>query len=327
MNFDNKEIPETRTVIGNVQSYTSSGAFCEEYTPRSEKKNTQMRISYISTVPGLIKTNTEDYNFSFGAITIPSKGVFKRFDFNNIDLRISDKFSLIPDFNLNIKNDSTKPRLYMVMYSFSFSSRNDIVFESKMMVNKNPENSTVTNLGSVTEVGVHNGRVFSLPPGDNKIEIQYKYSGESLSISNTDNDNFVQSIYGFGFPEDTVIHNFKLEKSLNLNTNKEWKAMGIDGKFDIAIKKTALIICHINIMTKGKLFKARIRINNKFNKKSVILTEGLNYAYTQSYSVKVLQPGSYNLDIEFSSLSTNTFNPELEDINSESVFIQVVLLD
>jgi len=206
-------------------------------------------------------------------------------------------------------------------------ANSNVSFQSRIKLNKQAEKTTDSYLGMVAEIGVHNGKVFSLPNGDNKVEVEYKYNGKSIAIEDTTNNKFVQSIYAFEFPEGTVVHNFKLEKPLTLNTNGDWKPMGIDGKFNLGSKKTALIIYHLNIMTKKKLFKARVRINNKFNKKSVILTEGLEYAYAQAYVLKVLKPGSYSLDIEYSSFAQNTFTPELAEVNNESVFMQVVLLD
>lgn len=326
MNFNNREIPETRTALANIKKYTSSAAFGEVFTPANDNK-TQMRISYVSNTPGMIKTDTDDYNFSFGAITLPPGTVVKRLNSDKIELAKSDEFSVINNFNLNIKNDSPNPKFYMIMYTLSFLVNSNVSFQSRIKINNQPEKTTDSYLGMLAEIGVHNGKVLSLPSGDNKVEIEYKYNGESISIADTTNNKFVQSIYGFEFPDTTVVHNFKLEKPLTLNTNGDWKPMGIEGKFNIGSKKTALIIYHLNIMTKQKLFKARIRINNKFNKKSVILTEGLEYAYAQAYVVKVLKPGSYSLDIEYSSLAQNTFTPELAEVNNESVFIQVVLMD
>jgi hypothetical protein len=326
MNFNNREIPETRHALANVQKYTSSAAFGEVFAPSGDNK-TQMRISYVSNTGGVIKTDTQDYNFSFGAITLPPGSVVKRFNSNKIELAKSDEFGVINDFNLNIKNDSPSPKFYMIMYTVSFLVNSNVSFQSRIRLNGQAEKSTDSYLGMVAEIGVHNGKVFSLPGGDHKVEVEYKYNGESISIADTTNNKFVQSIYAFEFPEGTVVHNFKLMKPLTLNTNGDWKPMGIDAKFNIAAKKTALIIYHLNIMTKQKLFKARVRINNKFNKKSVVLTEGLDYAYAQAYVVKVLRPGSYSLDLEYSSLAQNTFTPELAEVNSESVFMQVILLD
>ena len=76
-----------------------------------------------------------------------------------------------------------------------------------------------------------------------------------------------------------------------------------------------------------KLFKSRVRINNSYNKKSIIITEGLKYGYAHAYVAKVLKPGKYSLDLEYFSDSTNTFSPELSEINGESIYIQVILLD
>lgn len=327
MKFNNKEIPETRHAIGNIKSYTSSGAFGEVYNSVGENQSTDLSVNYISNVPGIIKTSSEDYNFSFGAVTFAPGGVFKRFNLNKIELSKSDEFNVIQDFNLNIKNSAALPRYFMVMYTISFLVNSNISFQSRIKMNGTAEKNSNSHIGLVAEVGVHNGKVFSLPPGDNKVEIEYKYSGDSLTITDTSNNKFVQSIYAFELPEETVVHNFKLEKPLSLNTNKDWRPMGIEGKFTIGSKKTALIIYHLNILTNNKLLKARIRLNNRFNKKSVIYTEGLEYAYGQAYVVKVLKPDTYSIDIEISSLSTNTYTPELAEVNNESIFIQVILLD
>jgi hypothetical protein len=326
MNFNSREVPETRHSLANIQRCTSSAAFGEVFSPNADHK-TQMRVSYVSNTGGSIKTDTDDYNFSFGAITLTPGSVVKRFNSNKIELARADEFGVITDFNLNIKNSAPNPKFYMIMYTFSFLVNSNVSFQTRMKLNGTVEKSTASYLGPVAEIGVHNGKVFALPSGDNKVELEYKYNGESISIADTTNNKFVQSMYAFEFPEGTVVHTFKLEKPLTLNTNGDWRPMGIDAKFNLGKKKTALIIYHINIVTKQKLFKARVRMNNKFNKKSVILTEGLDYSYAQAYVVKVLKAGSYTLDLEYNSLAPNTFTAELAEVNNESVFVQVVLMD
>lgn len=327
MNFNNREVAETRLALGNVRKYTNSGAFGEVFFPDPKSEDPTLKINYISSTPGLIKSDTDDYNFSFGAITLPPGSVYKRYNSDKLEIAKSEEFSTITDFKLNIKNETPKPRLYLVMYTMSFLVNCNVIFKSRLKVNDKSIKETNSYIGKVAEVGVHNGRVMTLPPGDNKIELEYKYSGDSLSLTDITNNKFVQSIYAFSFPSNTLVHNFGLEKPLVLNSNKDWKTMGIDGKFSIPDTKTALIIYHINIKTKGKLFKARVRINAQFNKKSMIITEGLDYAYAQAYVVKVLKSGSYTIDLEYNSTSDLTFVPELREANNESIFVQVILLN
>ena len=118
-----------------------------------------------------------------------------------------------------------------------------------------------------------------------------------------------------------------MDKPLSLDTKGSWKPMQMDGKFNLTAKKTALIIYHINVKTSKKMFKCRVRINNSYNKKSIILTEGLKYGYAHAYVAKVLKAGQYNLDLEYISDSPNTYSPELQEINGESIYMQVILLD
>lgn len=327
MSFNDREIPETRSSLALVKRYTQSGAFAEVFNPKKDP-NCDLRISYISNTPGIIETNSKDYNFSFGSITMKEGAVFKRYNSEKMEFFKADEFANIQNFNLVIKNSSSKPKYFMIMYTLSFLVNEKVDFQSRLKLNGERQTYTDSFLGSVSEVGVHNGNVFSLQPGDSTVEIEYKYSGASLSITDVTDNKFTQSLYAFELPDDAIVNMYKLvDKSLPLNTNGSWKPMGIDAKFNLSSKKTALIIFHINIKTSSKMFKARVRINNSFNKKSVIMTEGLKYAYSHAYVVKVLKSGQYSLDIEYVSNSKNNFVPELSEINSESVYLQVVLLD
>jgi len=324
--MNQRELPETRSSMALVKRYTQSGAFGEVFAPGKEA-NCNLRLSYISNTPGLIKTDTKDYNFSFGSVTLKTGGVFKRFNTNKIDLAKADEFSTIQDFDLSVKNSSGKPKNYMVLYTLSFLVNKKVDLQTRIVLNGEKQTNSNSYMGSVPEIGVHNGNVYSLQPGDNKIEIGYKYSGQSISLSDVTDNRYVQAIYAFELPDDVIVNMYKLEKPVPLDTVGAWKPMQIDGKFTISSKKTALIIYHINIKTDMKLFKARVRINNSYNKKSIILTEGLKYAYAHAYVAKVLKPGQYNLDIEYLSESKNTFSPELSEVTGESVYMQVILLD
>lgn len=324
--MNKKEIPETRSSLALVKRYTQSGSFGMLFTPGKEP-DCNLRLSYISNTAGKIKTDTKDFNFSFGSVTMKSGGVFKRYNNNKIELSKSDDFGTIADFELEIKNSSGKTKNFMIMYTLSFLVNNKINFQSRIVLNGEKQLNTNSFLGPVAEVGVHNGNVFALQPGDNKVEIEYKYTGESIALTDVTDNKYTQSIYAFELPDDAVINMYKLDKPIPLSTGNAWKPMGIDGKFNLTSKKTALIVLHINVKTSKKLFKARIRINNSFNKKSIILTDGLEYAYAHAYVAKVLKPGQYNIDIEYLGESPNTFSPELMEINGESIYMQVILFD
>merc|ERR1712032_194250 len=259
------------------------------FTPGKEP-DCNLRLSYISYTAGKINTTTKDFNFSFGSVTLKSGGVFKRYNQNKIELSKSDDFATINDFELEIKNSSGKTKNFMVMYTLSFLVNKKVDFQSRIVLNGEKQVNTNPFLGPVPEVGVHNGNVFALHPGDNKVEIEYKYTGQSLDLTDVTDNKYTQAIYAFELPDEAIINMYKLDKPIPLDTKNSWKPMGIDGKFNLTSKKTALILYHINVKTSKKLFKARIRINNSFNKKSVIITEGLNYAYSHAYVEKVLKP-------------------------------------
>lgn len=324
--MNEREIPETRSSLGLIQRYTQSGAFAEVFTP-GEKANCDLRVSYVSNTPGKIITKAKDFNFSFGSITLKTGAVFKRFNNNKIDLNKSEEFEVIQDFDLIVKNPTDSPKYFMIMYNFSFNNKDDAIFSSRLSLNGKKELISNSSVGSVMDIGVHNGNIYSLRPGDTKVQIEYKFSGESKTLAEVTDNKYSQGIYAFELPQDADINLYKMDRSISLNTNNSWKPMGIDAKFTLATKKTAFIIYHINVKTDKKSFNARLRINNTFNKKSIIITEGLNYAYAHAYVAKVMKPGQYNLDLEYLSDSTNNFSPELGDLNGESIYMQVVLLD
>lgn len=326
MNMNKREMPETRSSLALVKRYTQSGAFGEMFNPGKDP-NCKLRLSYVSNTPGKIKTDTKDFNFSFGSITMKPGAVFKRFNLNKIEFAKSDEFATIQDFELNVKNDSGKPKNFMVLYTLSFLINKKVDFQSRLVLNGERQINTNSFMGGVAEVGVHNGNVFNLQAGDNKVEIEYKYTGQSISLSDVTDNKYTQAMYAFELPDDAIVNMYKLDKPIPLETAGAWKPMQIDGKFNLTSKKTALIIYHINVKTDKKLFKARVRINNSYNKKSIILTEGLKYGYAHAYVAKVLKPGQYNVDLEYLGESKNVYSPELSEVSGESIFMQVVLLD
>jgi hypothetical protein len=125
----------------------------------------------------------------------------------------------------------------------------------------------------------------------------------------------------FELPEKTVVNNFALDKSLNLNTNGGFKAMGLNANLNLTADKTVLFLFNVNLKADGGKFIVRLRMGNRFNRKSVVTVQDLTYGRASGYVVRVLKKGSYTFDLDFSCSSKSVFNPETSDSSVASLQI------
>lgn len=129
----------------------------------------------------------------------------------------------------------------------------------------------------------------------------------------------------FQLPEKTVVNNYYLDKSIGLNTNSGFKAFGLNVNLNLTNSKTILFVYNVNLKTDGAKFTIRLRMGNKYNRKSVLTVKDLSHGRGVGYVVRVLKKGSYTFDLDFNSDSKNIFNPETAD--SQTVSLQVVEMD
>ena len=173
-----------------------------------------------------------------------------------------------------------------------------------------------------------------LNPGSHMVKMDYKFEGEgkkynkfleNLTIDDFTDAHYTQSMIAFQLPENTVVNNFILDKSLPLNTQGGFKPMGLNASINLGEAKTILILFNVNLKADGEIFTVRLRMGNKFNRKSVMSMKDLNYGRAFGYVVRVLKKGSYTFDLDFKSDSKSSFNPETAD--SQNASLQIVEMD
>jgi hypothetical protein len=132
-------------------------------------------------------------------------------------------------------------------------------------------------------------------------------------------------LVAFQLPENTIVKTYYLDKTISLNTNSGFKPFGLNVNLNLTKSKTVLFIYNVNLKTDGAKFTVRLKMGNKYNRKSVLTVKELSYGRGTGYVVRVLLKGNYNFDLDYNTDSKNIFNPETPD--SQTVSLQVVEMD
>jgi len=329
MRYADKEMSISRQSSSDATLATLTGAFAEVYQkPAESDGNINLEIYYRTSATAIANTDKGEQNFTFGAITFPEGSVYKHDNTADLEFSKSAKWNDIQNFSMTLK--PSEERFYIIMYSLSFPLGGNYTFETRMKFGGKVIPETSVNNGPSKIVGIHAAIVVKSNKTNNNISVQYKYDGDQkVEIKDFTDNRFSQAITAFELPKSTEVHNFKVNSSKNLNTNGEWKSLYLDATIELKKLKTVLIIYNFNVNVDNKYFAARVRINQKFNKKSVFASKETKYACGQGYVPIVLQPGRYTIDIDYNSNSDNTFNPTSreEDLAGEVISMQIVLLD
>lgn len=327
MNWANREMPETRQAIGNSMMGTLTGAFGEVFNPKGGEESVEISVLYETTGQATASTDGGEQNFSFGAITIPQGDVFKKINSATLEFHKSERWNPLANFDITIKNSEKTAVYYFIMYNLAFPLNGVYTLETRLKMGKNSILESGVHCGPTNIIGSHAGAVISIKSGSVSIGLEYRYNGESLSLQDFTDAHYVQSITAFALPKSTEVHNFKLKQTSQLNSNGEWKSFNLGANININKKKTVFFIYNINLKVDKANFAARIRMDSKYNKKSVFSANGLTFANAQGYVAKVLKPGSYNFDIDYKSDSQNTFEPSNSELDGQLVTLQIVLFD
>ena len=129
----------------------------------------------------------------------------------------------------------------------------------------------------------------------------------------------------FQLPEGTVVNNYLADKSMSLDTKGGYKSFGLGASLNLDNDKTILIIYNVNLRVDAEFFGVRLRMGNKFNRKSVLSMKDLAYGRASGYVVRVLKKGNYSFDIDFKSDSKSNFNPETAD--AQVISMQIIEMD
>lgn len=146
-----------------------------------------------------------------------------------------------------------------------------------------------------------------------------------MYINDFTDAHYSQSLVAFQLPENTVVNNYLLDKSLVLNTQGGFKPMGLNASLNLETNKTILIVFNVNLKSDGGFFTVRLRMGNKFNRKSVLSVKDINYGRAFGYVIRVLKKGNYTFDLDFSSDSKSMFNPDTKDSSNAS--LQIIEMD
>jgi hypothetical protein len=327
LNFANREMPETRQAIGSSKLATLTGAFGEVYNPKGGEEILEISLLYDVTGSASASTDPGDQNLSFGAITLPEGHVYKKINSGNMEFHKSERWNILPNFDVTIKNDEKSPVYYFIMYNLSFPMTNNFTLETRFKLGNMSIMESAVQCGPTNVIGSHAGVVVSVKQGSVPIFLEYKYNGDSILLQDFTDAHYIQSITAFALPKSTEVHNYKLDKPFQLATNGEWKSFDLSASLELAKKKTVLFIYNINIKVDNANFAARIRIGSKYNRKSVFTTNGQTFANAQGYVVRVMKPGKYNFDMDFKSDAQNTFDPSNSELDGQIVSLQIVLFD
>jgi hypothetical protein len=148
---------------------------------------------------------------------------------------------------------------------------------------------------------------------------------EDITLSDFTDTHYSQSMVAFQLPDDVVVNNYSLDKSVNLDTQGNYSSFGLNVNLLLDKDKTVLFIYNVNLKVEGSVFTVRLRMGNKFNRKSVMSMKDIMYGRASGYVLRVLKKGSYNFDLDFKSDSKNSYNPETAD--SQNVSLQIIEFD
>lgn len=327
LNFSSREMSETRQGIGPTGISTLSSAFGEVYNPKPDEK-IELKVIYQATKSGNVQTESGDQNFSFGVLTLPVGSVFKKTNAGTLEFHKSEKWTVIPNFELNINHQAKKEAYYLIMYNLAFPLPTKSIMETRLKIGKNPVLETSINCGPTQLASFHSAMAIKVQPGPTLIAVDYKYNGGAVLLQDFTDPHYGQSITAIQLPDNTEVKDFKLDKPAVMNTNGEWKGFELEATIELKKKQTLLIIYNINLKVGAEAnFSARIRVDTKYNKKSVFTSADSEFATATGYVVKVMKPGKYNFDIDYKSTSQNTFNPETTELDGQVVHMQIILLD
>lgn len=178
INFDNRDIPESRQGLGDIKNGAVTGAFGENYQPKSD--DVSIKILYDATVEGGLNSDGKEMNFVFGGITFPSGGVYKHVNSNNLTFGKSDTWNNIENFTLTVNhNGEREEAYYLIMYNFSFDLGVKGEFSTRMKLdNRSLKETTITN-GQIDRIGNHACTVVKLTKGSHTVTAQYQFLGGS----------------------------------------------------------------------------------------------------------------------------------------------------
>ena len=194
--FNGREVAESRQTLGLVTSGSVTSAFAQVYNPNQNV--VQLGVLYQSSIDGIINSNTNDHNLSYGSITFPVGSVFKHLNSRIIEFMKTESWVLLKNFRLEV--NAPKESFYLIFYNFSIKSKGKGTLFTRMIINSKTIKETSTATGVVERIGSHSARVAKLTEGRHKIGLEYKYEGDT-GFTITDFTNPSSQPYCLAHPE------------------------------------------------------------------------------------------------------------------------------
>jgi hypothetical protein len=325
------EFSESRQIINKIQAYSLTGGLAQVMEPKGN--DVDMNINYSSESGVILDIDKEVHNLSLGSVLLPPGSVYKHTNSKLLKFTRADKdFKALDNFNLSILNNKEKPANYLVFYNLALPLNGEYNFTSRLNANLSDDDiklKTTLSAIKVQDLGLHSAAAIKVPAkGKVEIKLEYKFTGDRLEINDPTQDKYAQSIIGLELPDNSKVHNFKAHSAdaIDLNTGNEWRELPIEASVNVDKKKSVIIIYSYNIKVDKKDFSMRIRIGNKYNKKSVISNSGLDYSFGTGYVIRSLLAGTHRITIDFKSNSENRFNPNSKSAD-EHVHLTAIELD
>lgn len=311
--IDGKEVPETRQKSGPLMVNAISSAFVRNID--TDGFTHGITMEYSSNNNGVIDSNGITSNFSFVSIEFPLANYYHAFNTEPIELeKKTNRFTSMDHLRLIVRHDKDYDANYIIFYNVSVKISDSVHGELLGTVLKKTDTDSNNEIIETTQIkgrahflSNHSATIVNLSKDSiSKFEIGYIYSGESnIVIRNERENNSIASISALELPRNTVIHTYKPERNIILDS-KTWKNFGFNAKLRFDKKTKLLIMFNFNIKITKMDLTLRLVVNGKHAVRSLMSFSGVDNASGQGYVVETLDEGSYYFDIEFTSSAKGT---------------------
>ena len=330
INFDGKEVSETRMTVNNDDQEAFSSAYGEVHPKKDE-----YALQILGDINKEVSFHADkDLNFNFGALSFPKGAVVKHRNTAKIDFIKGAAWSKLENFETVVNLQDEGNCIFFVLYNLSFATparpekfhlRIRTTFTDKTphipmtTATSNPGDSVALSAYFIWQGVCKTSYKFGL---------EYKNEGEALSIDGAEADpHYVQAMEAMQLPSTGIVHLPKITTPVVLNTGGEWKTFGFNFKVKVECQKTILVLYNVNLKIGGKTLSTRVRFGNKFSKKTVMTTSGSEYGHISGFTAKPLKEGEYDIELEYKCDAEGTFTPDQDETDSQVALLQIVLFD
>ena len=320
--YQNAESISSRST-NKASSYTAlSGAFVENYIPKSALENVSASLRVITNSGISITTQNDSNNLILELITFPASSDLVKFSTNSLlNIKATETWETFN--NYKIKLNSAKGK-YLIFYSILQKTTSSQYLTTRLKSNNNIDLiDTIASSGYTTNHGIHAATIVS---AEGSPEISVEYKSNINSFDDKDKNEIEYSLNAFQLPDTVNVKKFFASKSFSLSGSNTWSQLGINGNFQVSgtgnTQKNLLIIYNINLKLKSEaVFKARVVFNKDFNKRSKVILNSNDYLHHTGYLLKDFAPGTYTFDIQFQCQGCKDTLFELTNDNNINIVV------